>query len=237
MNQAAIVHSGFTPAPGGNRMAVSLTGALPEVALCGVGQAGRAGLEAFVAQEFLQHFGANVKTFMPWLLGLSMSDELVGVAGLRPAGDGPVFIEQYLDRPIEQEVALHAGCPVRRNRILEIGNLAGHYPGVTRSLFPLLTELIYMRGYEWGVCNTTPAVQNALRKLGIAFIPMLQAMPERLGAARFAWGSYYQHETTVIAIPSRAAHRVLLTRPALAAACSLALAELISGLPQADGSV
>ena len=156
----------------------------------------------------------------------------IAPAGLRPAGDGEIFIEKYLDRSIEAEVALHAGVAVRRNRILEIGNLAGHYPGVTRSLFPLLTELIYMSGYEWGVCNTTLTVQNALRKLGIPFIPMVQAMPDRLGVARFSWGSYYQHETTVIAISSQVAHEVLMSKPALAVACSLALADVIDRLPE-----
>lgn len=214
------------------RVAVSLTGCLPEVSLAGVGQAGRRDLEGFVAREFMAHYGANVKTFMPWLLGLCCEGEMVGVAGLRPAGDGEIFIEKYLDRSIEAEVALHTGVAVRRNRILEIGNLAGHYPGVTRSLFPLLTELIYMSGYEWGVCNTTLTVQNALRKLGIPFIPMVQAMPDRLGVARFSWGSYYQHETTVIAISSQVAHEVLMSKPALAVACSLALADVIDRLPE-----
>ncbi len=231
--QPASFHASRTCDAPGSRFAVSLTGSMPEVTLAGAGQAGRGDLESFVAREFLQHYGANVKTFMPWLLGLTTDDQLVGVAGLRPAGDGEIFIEKYLDRSIEAEVAAHAGVSVRRNRILEIGNLAGHYPGVTRSLFPLLTELIYMSGYEWGVCNTTPTVQNALRKLGIAFIPMVQAMPERLGTGRFAWGSYYQHETTVIAIPSLAAHKVLMSKPALAEVCSLALSDVIDELPQA----
>lgn len=212
---------------------ISLTGSMPEVAIAGTGGIERRVMEQFVAGEFLQQYGANVKTFMPWLLGLSCTDQLVGVAGLRPAGDGSLFIEQYLDRPIEEEVALHTGLPVKRHRILEIGNLAGHYPGVTRALFPLLTELIYMRGYEWGVCNTTPTVQNALLRLGIPIVPMVRALPERLGAARFMWGSYYTHETTVIAISSAAAHDVLMGKPALAAACSLALAGQYDHLPKA----
>ena len=216
-----------------SRMVVSLTAAVPDVLIAGEGQRGRVALHDFITSEFLQHYGAHVKTFMPWLLGLSTDNALVGVAGLRPAAEEPLFIEQYLDRRIEAEIAHHVGFPVHRQRIVEIGNLAGHYPGVTRSLFPLLTELVYTRGYEWTVCNTTPTVQNALKKLGIAFIPMVHAMPERLGAARFTWGRYYRQETTVIAIPILAAHDALQQQPALAAACSMALTGKITCFPSA----
>lgn len=217
----------------GRLLAGNLLAGIPDVVIAGPADCVREPMEQFVAAEFLQQYSANVSVFMPWLLGLSCADQLLGVAGLRPAADYHLFIENYLDRPIEAEVALHTGMPVKRRHILEIGNLAGHIPGVTRSLFPLLTELIYRRGYAWGVCNTTPTVQNALSRLGIPVVPMVRALPERLGAARFAWGSYYAHETTVIAISSAAAHEVLLGKPALAAACSLALGEHDHQLPMA----
>lgn len=219
--------------PRGRLMGVNLTNGIPEVVIAGSDAVERIAMEAFVAAEFLEQYRANVKNFMPWLMGLSCNEKLVGVAGLRPAADDPLFIEQYLDRSIEAEVELHTGLPVERRRIVEIGNLAGHIPGVTRSLFPLLTELIYMRGYEWGVCNTTHTVQNALLRLGIPIVPMAKAMPERLGTDRFAWGSYYSTETTIIAISSLAAHEVLLGKPVLAAACSLALTDQYQLLPAA----
>lgn len=212
-------------------MGMSLTGGLPEVVIANSSAVERPTMEAFVAAEFLQQYSANVKNFMPWLLGLSCNEQLVGVAGMRPAKDGSLFIEQYLDRAIEDEVGLHTGLPVARKKIIEIGNLAGHYPGITRALFPLLTELLYKRGYQWCVCNTTPTVQNALFRLGIPIVPMVKAMPDRLGAARFAWGSYYSTETTVIAISPAAAHAALMDKPELLATCSLALAEQSSLLP------
>lgn len=210
---------------------VLAAGDIPMVAMTGEGDAERVVMERFVASEFLQRYGACVKTFMPWLLGLYHHTELVGVAGLRPAGDEKLFIEQYLDRAIETEIAQHVGVPVARATVLEIGNLAGQIPGVTRTLFPLLTELIYRHGYAWSVCNTTPAVRNALRRVGIPFQVIARATPERLGAARFAWGSYYTQETVVIAISLPAAHAALLCRPTLAAACVQALAGVYDNLP------
>lgn len=43
---------------------------IPVVAMTGEGDAERVVMEHFVASEFLQRYGACVKTFMPWLLGL-----------------------------------------------------------------------------------------------------------------------------------------------------------------------
>jgi hypothetical protein len=219
--------------PRGRTMSVSISDGIPEVVIADRHAVERPTMENFVAAEFLQQYSANVKNFMPWLLGLSCHEKLVGVAGLRPAADSPLFIEQYLDRSIEDEVELHTGLPVARQHIIEIGNLAGHYPGVTRALFPLLTELLYKRGYQWCVCNTTPTVQNALLRLGIPIVPMVRAMPDRLGVARFAWGSYYATETTVIAISPAAAHDALMDKPDLLAMCSMALAEQSGLLPLA----
>jgi hypothetical protein len=219
--------------PRGRMMSISISNGIPEVVIADSHALERLPMENFVAAEFLQQYSANVKNFMPWLLGLSCEDKLVGVAGLRPAADGSLFIEQYLDRSIEDEVELHTGLPVARQRIIEIGNLAGHVPGVTRALFPLLTELLYKRGYHWCVCNTTPTVQNALLRLGIPIVPMVRAMPDRLGAARYAWGSYYATETTVIAISPAAAHDALMGKPEILATCSIALAEQSRLLPLA----
>ena len=230
---AAVLMSCQQNPPEGAVPGVVGVGSMPELSIAGEGGSGRLLMEQFVAAEFLQQYGARVTTFMPWLMGITCHDQLVGVAGLRPAADTGLFIEQYLDHSIEQEISRHTGLATARQSILEIGNLAGQYPGVTRTLFPLLTELIYMRGYAWGVCNTTRTVQNALVRLGIPFVPMARALPEKLGTARFAWGSYYESETTVIAISSAAAHDVLMGKPSLAAACSLALAGHYTDLPAA----
>lgn len=208
--------------------------AVATVVIAGAPSAERSAMESFVASEFLQHYGANVTVFMPWLLGLSRGTELIGVAGLRPAVSEALFVEHYLDNPIEVEIAQRSGVPTLRAKVLEIGNLAGQVPGVTRALFPLLTELIYKRGYAWSVCNTTSAVRNALLRLGIPFLPLVRALPERLGASRFAWGSYYAQETVVIAISLAAAHEALICQPALAAVCEQALADIYDDLPNAS---
>jgi hypothetical protein len=179
--------------------------------------AARAEMESFVARAFLRCYSANVTSFMPWLLGVKRGEALWGVAGLRPAvAEGlsrPLFVEQYLDYPIEQVVAQYAACTVARSSIAEVGNLAGHRSGITRALFPLLTELLYENGYQWVVCNATSTVQNALARLGFTVIPLARAEPQRLGSARFSWGRYYDAETTVIAISVQDSHAALQSNP------------------------
>lgn len=214
--------------------------AVPGIAVPGIVIAGhgggetRAALEAFVAREFFQHYGARLETFMPWLLGLSVDGQLAGVSGMRPAAGNPLFIEQYLDEPVEMALQACTGKAVARNTILEIGNLAGHHIGVNRALFPVLTELTYMRGYSWVVCNATRTVQNSLRRLGIPVVAIQRAEPERLGAARFIWGSYYATESTVIAMSSADAHQVLLSKQqGLAKACATGLINHYQCLPAA----
>ena len=208
---------------------------VPGIVIAGHGTDGkRLSLEGFVAREFFQRYGAKLNNFMPWLLGLSCDGQLAGVAGLRPAADCSLFIEQYLDVPVETALQACTGQLVERNTIVEIGNLAGHHIGVNRALFPILTELTYMRGYAWVVCNATRTVQNSLRRLGIPVVPVQRAEPERLGAARFIWGSYYATESTVIAISSADAHQVLLSKQqALAEACAMGLIHQYQHLPAA----
>lgn len=211
------------------------TSPVPGIIIAGRGANGkRSALEAFVAREFFQRYGAKLNNFMPWLLGLSCDGQLAGVAGLRPAADCSLFIEQYLDVPVETALQACTGQLVERNTIVEIGNLAGHHIGVNRALFPILTELTYMRGYAWVVCNATRTVQNSLRRLGIPVVPVQRAEPERLGAARFIWGSYYATESTVIAISTADAHQVLLSKQqALAEACAMGLIHQYQHLPAA----
>ena len=161
---------------------------------------------------------------MPWLLGLSCQGQLEGVAGLRPAANTELFVEQYLDTPLETQLTEATGVTVDRSTVIEIGNLAGHHAGVTRVLFPLLTELTCQHGYQWVVCNATRTVQNALRRLGIPLLKLCDADPARLGTARLAWGSYYATASAVIAISPTAARAALLDRhPELLSSCQALL--------------
>ena len=86
----------------------------------------RAELEAFVRAAFGRKHAAQVHSFMPTLLGFRDAvGQLKGVIGLRAAADERLFLEQYLDVPVEQAIAAAVGREIPRWQVVEVGNLAG----------------------------------------------------------------------------------------------------------------
>ena len=65
----------------------------------------------------------------PERLGRRQPDARRAVVGLRPAMQGALFLEQYLDAPACQMIAARSGVPVRREQVIEVGNLAALAPG------------------------------------------------------------------------------------------------------------
>ncbi|MDH4172762.1 MAG: thermostable hemolysin, partial [Betaproteobacteria bacterium] len=85
----------------------------------------RRAFEAFIAERFCRAYGARLTHFLPHLLGVM--DGLArwqAAAGYAAAGAQALFLEQYLDRPIEQALGAAVGRPLARGSIVEVGNLA-----------------------------------------------------------------------------------------------------------------
>ena len=63
-----------------------------------IGDPARAEVEAFIHAVFKNAYEADVTLFMPHLVALRDSNGILMAAfGLRPASEGPLFLEQYLD--------------------------------------------------------------------------------------------------------------------------------------------
>ena len=175
--------------------------------LAQAGQPRRAALETYIGERFAHRHGARISHFLPCLLGLEQDDgSLIGAVGLRPAGDTPLFLEAYLDRPVEDCVET---VPVPRTRIIEVGNLASDSPGAARLLIVALTDLLASLGFEWVVFTATRELHNSFRRLGLQPRPLAAADPTRLGAQGAVWGSYYRHAPTVMAGHVLAGHQRL----------------------------
>ena len=162
----------------------------------------RAEMEAFVAACFLAQYGAQLRQFLPTLLVLR--DErgtLEGVAGCAPAGEYRLFLEQYLDTPIEEAIAARTGCRLPRSAIVEVGNLATASPGGARRLIRAVTTHLHGRGHRWVVFTATRMLQNAFRRLGLRPQALAPADPARLGPDAEAWGTYYAQGPHVVCGP------------------------------------
>ena len=160
----------------------------------------RALLEEFVRSQFLAHFGAKIRHFMPQLLGLhGANGDIRAVVGCRAAAAERLFLETYTRAPIEDALAAQNGFFVPRERIVEIGSLACRNAtaavAIVRALVPHLTNA----GFSWVVFTGADTVMSVFRLLGLAPRALCPANPLLLGDARHDWGTYYAHNPHVLA--------------------------------------
>jgi hypothetical protein len=126
----------------------------------------REGFESFIAARFGRAYGAHVTHFLPHLLGVR--DGLArwqAAAGYAAAGVQTLFLEQYLDQPIERAIATALGRPIARPGIVEVGNLAAISAGMARVIIPQLARHLHRLGYIWVVFTATRALRNSFRPL------------------------------------------------------------------------
>lgn len=152
----------------------------------------RRAAEAYIQRRFSEQHEARVTHFMPNLLCLQAADGILhGAVGLRGAGEGALFLEQYLDGPIEQAIRAHFGHDVVREEIVEVGNLAADGRGTARRLIVELSGWLESGGFRWVAFTGTPALLNSFQRLGLPLTRIASADPARVGAQRSAWGRYY----------------------------------------------
>lgn len=155
--------------------------------------------EAFIRDVFARHYGARVNAFAPNLVLFEQDDRLVAATGWRAAADEPLFLERYLDQPIETAMARVAGTPVARERIVEVGNLAAEKAGSSLHVILTLARHLDRLGYEWVVFTATRELVGIFSRLGLPLLALAPADPARLGAEAADWGSYYDAGPVVVA--------------------------------------
>jgi hypothetical protein len=163
----------------------------------------RAEVEAFIYGVFEQAYNANISMFMPNLVALRDAEgTLMAAFGWRSAATGgPLFLERYLNAPIEQVISEHLGREISREQITKIGNLAVANPRNAGILIAHIIQHSLDIGIEWCVATVHHTLQNALIKAGRDVYPLFPADKNRLTKQEQAkWGSYYKHTPQVVAI-------------------------------------
>jgi hypothetical protein len=174
----------------------------------------RAETEQYIRNCFSRAYGAKIHHFMPLLMSLRDDHgKMLGALGLRAAGDDALFLEQYLERPVEQALAAKVNIPVDRGGLVEVGNLAVSSSGGGRWLITALTAYLHSADAKWVVFTTGPALRNSFRRLGTELIDLGPAEPERLSPGELAlWGNYYDQKPRVMAGYVPHGHEVLQRR-------------------------
>jgi hypothetical protein len=168
------------------------------------GSASREALEQYIHGSFSDAYGADVTEFAPLLLELQCASSTSGVVGLRPAVDGPLFSEAYLDSPVEQFASELSGQSIERHDIIEVGNLAAIRPGACQLINIMLAALTSAAGFRYACLASTSKLERILHKQHFTLSSIAMADPVRLGKDAARWGSYYATEPRVLLVDLQA---------------------------------
>lgn len=169
------------------------------IVVCERGDEQRPQFERFVHDVFAAKHSAHVCSFMPTLLALqSDAGRVCGVAGFRCAAEEPLFLERYLDQPIESAVQAVTGRSVRRSQIAEVGNLAGMSCRAAVRLVLALPQMLLARGQLWVAFTATGTVRQLLSNYSAPLFELASAHASRVAALGDDWGRYYETDPRVM---------------------------------------
>ncbi|MCG2581864.1 MAG: thermostable hemolysin [Marinobacter sp.] len=152
----------------------------------------------FIRRRFNQAYGARPILHMPPLLAL-VSDHgtLLAAVGVRCAAVERLFLENYLDQPVQNCLP---GSDSDRTSVVEIAHLAGVETGISRPLFAALAVWLQRAGLRWVACTGTAQLRNGFGHIGIKVSDLGVADPDRLAGAGQDWGTYYDNQPRVLVI-------------------------------------
>lgn len=159
----------------------------------------RKDVQRFICQRFQREYEANVEHFLPYLMAERDGDRRWRAAvGYAPAADRELFLEHYLDEPVEAALTRVFRVEVAREEVVEVGNLAADTPGAARRLILQTTRQLHQAGFRWVVFTATRELANSFRRLQLVPTELAIADPARLPGGGAGWGSYYAHDPRVM---------------------------------------
>lgn len=159
----------------------------------------RAEAERFIQDIFARRYQAQVNVFAPNLMLIEQCQRTIAATGWRSAADEPLFLERYLDQPIEQAMSKWSHPSVTRSQIVEVGHLASQKPGGSVLVFRELAKHLSQLGFEWVVFTATQELIGIFAKLGLPLLALAPADPSRLEQDASQWGTYYDTQPIVVA--------------------------------------
>lgn len=161
-------------------------------------------VRAFTRAVFERSYGAQLSGFFPDLIRFDIDGRTQAVVGYRLAAGSDLFLEHYLDQPVEQAASEALAQQLRaphdgnasiphchRSDMVEVGNLAIVDPGLARWAIAATTAFLHAAGLRWVLFTATRPLANAFRRLGLRPLALADADPSRLPDGGAAWGSYY----------------------------------------------
>lgn len=117
--------------------------------------------------------------------------------GYRRAGEEALFLERYLDAPVERCLSRALGRPFERESVIEIGNLAADDAFAMISLWGLAANDLGST-CEIAVATLTAPLRSMLRRMGVELAVLADARIDRADDPAI-WGTYYNTRPQVCA--------------------------------------
>lgn len=157
-------------------------------------------VERFIEDTYAEAYGSRIQAHYPTLMSVQDEDGVIyAVVGFRHASDERLFLEQYLDAPVETVLGQAIGAPVQRGHIVEIGGLASSGQGATVFLFAAMARHLQGEGLRFAVATATEELRRIFNRAGLGALQLARADPHRLEGGGGAWGAYYQTDPVVLA--------------------------------------
>ena len=178
----------------------SVFGEPSAITLHGPAHSERSRVEAFLEAAYARAFEGRIRSHYPTLMSVQDDQGRIhAAAGFRLASEGPLFLEQYLDEPVEDALERRLGVRTARDAIAEIGNLASDSPGVSLALFLALASHLDRDGCTHAVATATRQLRRRFARVGFATQTITRAEPVRLAGQAADWGAYYSRDPEVLA--------------------------------------
>ena len=169
-------------------------------------------VEAFITKQYEKYFNVTKYEYMPVILACFFEGNLSATMGFRAAADKKLFLEQYIDEPIEYYMSQWAGQDVQRNHIIEVGSLAILNSSMGQYVIPKLVETLFQQEFEWVSFTATNTLMQFMKSLGIQLHSISKADPNRLKQGDRNWGTYYNTNPQIIIGRTSDAYRQINTK-------------------------
>lgn len=158
----------------------------------------RAFAERRIRDGYGIHFGASIDGFMPDMAIYRDRAGSSGIIGFRRASSGALFLENYLDTPIEAQIFAATGVQVSRNRLAEIGQFVIDDRDSVASFFRDLVPFLIEQRFDWACFTGTNRIRELLAKVGFHGLELAAATDQARLPPGDQWGSYYDNDPVVV---------------------------------------
>ena len=172
------------------------------ISICDLFHPERKKVEEFLEANYLRAFGGKLHSHYPILMSVRNKEgEILAASGFRYADGERLFLENYLDSSVEDELQKRFG-KISRNDVVEIGNLVSSdndkARGVAFFLFRAMATYLKSQNKKIACATATLPLRRIFRLVNFKTETLAKASIEMVDNPK-DWGSYYENDPQVIA--------------------------------------